>query len=244
MEPNEENLRILRNVSIFMDTPHEALADVVGLMTEEIYSAGMTIFRKGDTGTCMYIIVDGLVRVHDGDRTINLLGKRDVFGEMAALDPEPRSATVTAQQDTRLFRLDQEPLSRLMAERTEVSQGVIHILCQHLRARVKDMVEDYHYIQQFNRVVAAAAEVEAGVYEPESLDEVAQRGDPLGLLARMFQRMVRQVDQREQSFKRQVAELRIEIDEAKKVRQVAEVTETEYFQDLRQRANRLRQHRK
>ena len=43
----------------------------------------------------MYIIVDGLVRVHDSECTLNYLGKEDVLGEMAALDPEPRSATVS-----------------------------------------------------------------------------------------------------------------------------------------------------
>jgi hypothetical protein len=42
----------------------------------------------------------GRVRVHDGEMTLNYLGRRDVFGEMAALDPEPRSATVTAGGDS------------------------------------------------------------------------------------------------------------------------------------------------
>ena len=41
----------------------------------------------------MYIIVSGRVRVHDGERTINELGEREVFGEMALLDPAPRAAS-------------------------------------------------------------------------------------------------------------------------------------------------------
>ncbi len=48
--------------------------------------------------------------------------------------------------------------------------------------------------------------------------------------------MVREVYAREESLKRQVAELRIEIDEAKKAQQVAEITDTDYFQQLRQKA--------
>ena len=53
---------------------------------------------------------------------------------MAALDPEPRSATVTATEATRLFRLEQESLYDLMADRIEVVRGVIRVLCHRLRA--------------------------------------------------------------------------------------------------------------
>jgi DNA repair ATPase RecN len=105
------------------------------------------------------------------------------------------------------------------------------------------MAEDFEYMQQFARVTAAAVAVESGDYVPESLDEVAARGDELGQLARVFQRMVRQVGLREQRLKQEVADLRIEIDEVKKARQVAEITETEYFQQLRQKAQQLRETR-
>jgi hypothetical protein len=55
--------------------------------------------------------------------------------------------------------------------------------------------------------------------------------------------MVREVYSREQRLKQQVAELRIEIDEVKKAQQVAEITETEYFKELRRKANDLRNRR-
>jgi hypothetical protein len=73
------------------------------------------------------------------------------------------------------------------------------------------------------------------------LANVAARADELGKLARVFQNMARQVYAREQSLRRQVEELRIEIDEVKKARQVAEITETDYFRDLSAKAQRLRQ---
>ena len=231
---------ILKTVSLFVETPDETLEALVGLLEEVEAKAGQTVFEKGDPGTALYIIAEGRVRVHDGDRTLNDLGRRDVFGEMAALDPEPRSATVTALDDTRLLRLDQRSLYDLMAKRPEVARGVILVLTRRLRARMRDMAEDFKYLQQFARVTSAAAAVEAGIYEPESLDEVARRGDELGQLARIFQRAIREVYLREQHLKRQVAELRIEIDEARQARQVAEITETDYFQRLRRRATELR----
>jgi AAA family ATP:ADP antiporter len=134
-----EKVIILKTVSIFARTPDEILAEVAALLEEVELKEGETIFEKGDAGDCMYIIVDGRVRVHDGGRTLNYLGEGDVFGEMAVLDPEPRLASVTAVEDTRLFRLDQEPFYELMDDRIEVARGIIRVLSQHLRARVRDL---------------------------------------------------------------------------------------------------------
>jgi uncharacterized protein len=241
MQTAVDKLITLKSVSMFAETTDEILDDIVGLLADDFCKAGETIFSQGDLGTCLYIIAEGKVRVHDGERTLNFLGKRDVFGEMSALDPEPRSATVTAVEDTHLFRLDREPLFDLMKNRSEVTQGIVHVLCGRLRARMRDLVEDYTYMQQFARVTSAASAIEAGIYEPESLDEVARRTDALGQLARVFQRMALQVHGREQRLKREVEQLRIEIDEVKRTRQVTEIAETDYFRALQKKARGLRQ---
>jgi len=104
-------------------------------------SAGETIFEKGDTGDCMYLIVGGEVRVHDGGRTLNHLQTGDVFGEMAVLDAEPRMASVTAVKDSQLLRLAQEPLYEVMEDRSEVGRGIIRVLSRHLRDRAQDLNE-------------------------------------------------------------------------------------------------------
>lgn len=235
-----EKILILRTVRIFSETPDDALVELAKLMEEEFLPADRTIFHKGDMGDCMYIIVEGKVKVHDGEHFLNFLGKRDVFGELAVLDAEARSASVTAVEDTQLLRIDQQALYRLMSTHIEVAQGIIHVLCQHVRTRVRESTEDFLYMQQFARVTAAAAAVEAGIFEPESLDEVAARIDALGQLARVFQRMTREVAAREQHLRRQVEELRIEIDYAKQARMVSEITEGDAFLELQRKARALR----
>lgn len=107
--------------------------------------------------------------------------------------------------------------------------------------RLHDM--ELEYIEQVNHVTRAAGAVESGTFELQSLDKVAARDDSLGQLARVFQKMARQVYAREERLKQQVQELRIEIDEVKKAHQVAEITETDYFRDLSQKAQRLRERR-
>ena len=134
-----EKVLILKTVGIFIETPDDVLAEVAALLDESEAPAGTTIIREGDTGTSMYIIVDGEVRVHDASHTLNHLHARDVFGEMALLDPEPRVASVTALADTLLLRLDQEPFYELMEEHNQVARGIIRMLTRHLRARVRDL---------------------------------------------------------------------------------------------------------
>lgn len=235
-----DKIAILKTVSLFTETPDELLEEVASMLEEAIYQQGETIFEKGDHGDAMYIIISGKVRVHDGEMTLDYLGVPDFFGEMSALDPEPRSASITAVEETHIFQIGQDALYNLMQRQSGVARAVIRVLCQRLRARTRDMAEDYEYMRQFARVTSAAAAVEAGVYEPSSLDQVAARTDELGQLARVFQRMQREVDRRERRLKQEVADLRIEIDEIKKARQVAEITETEYFQELRKKASQLR----
>ncbi|HVT42916.1 MAG TPA: response regulator [Thermoanaerobaculia bacterium] len=116
-----------------------------------------------------------------------------------------------------------------------------------LRARVGACLEkkrfrdqEVLYLEQVNRVAAAASSVEAQTFEPESLDEVGRRDDALGQLARVFTRMAREVREREQRLQRQVRQLSIEIDRAREAKQVAEITETDYFRALQQKAKKIR----
>lgn len=136
-----EKVLILKTVSIFAETPDEVLVDVTAILEELDIPMGDTIFAKGDLGACMYIIVDGRVRVHDGERTLDELGAGDVFGEMAVLDAAPRMASATALDPTRLFRLDQDSLYEVMADRIEVVRGIIGVLSGRLRARAHDVAE-------------------------------------------------------------------------------------------------------
>jgi len=235
-----DRLNVLRSVSVFAGAPDELLVAISAVLEELRFPAGAPIFSKGDLGDCLYIVAEGLVRAHDGERTLNTLGAGDIFGEMSALDPEVRSASITALTDARLLRLERGPLYRVIAQRSEVAQGIIHVLVQRLRGRLREMNEDFQYMQQFAKLTAAAAAIEAGIYEPECLDDVAARTDALGQLARLFQRMERAVSAREQRLRHEVAELRIVIDEARQASKVAETTETEYFQRLRGQASQLR----
>jgi HAMP domain-containing protein len=80
--------------------------------------------------------------------------------------------------------------------------------------------------------------------ETERVAKITRRSDELGALATVFRSMAQQIHVRTQTLKRQVQELTIEIDEIKRKQQVAEIVETDYFQDLQTRARSLRQQRR
>lgn len=135
-----EKVIVLRTVDLFAGTPDEILGEIAALLKEIEVPAGATIFAQGEQGDSMYIIVEGLVDALDGDQVFTQMGERQVFGEMALLDGEPRTATIRATQPTRLLRLDQEPFYELMEDRLEIARGVIHILLRRLRARTNDVI--------------------------------------------------------------------------------------------------------
>ena len=128
-----EKVILLKGVGMFSATSEDILADVATILEEVDLDAGELVFGKGEQGDSMYIIINGKVRVFDGDKTINFLGEREIFGELALLDPEPRSAAVEAVEETRLFRLDRNTLFELMADNIGVVSGIMQVLCQRLR---------------------------------------------------------------------------------------------------------------
>ena len=104
--------------------------------------------------------------------------------------------------------------------------------------RLRDL--ELEYLEQVSRVTSAAAALEAGTFDAALLTEVAARPDALGVLARRFATMAGEVRAREERLRREVQELRIEIDHARQAQRVAEITDTDFFRDLRSRARELR----
>ena len=128
-----ERVTILNNIPIFADIPGYILASVAGIVEEIELSAGETFIQEGAIEDCLYMIVDGRVRVHSQGKDILTLGPGQSVGELAVLDPEPRSASVTTVDDTFLFRLAKKPFDEVMADRPEIARGVIRALCQRVR---------------------------------------------------------------------------------------------------------------
>jgi methyl-accepting chemotaxis protein len=119
-----------------------------------------------------------------------------------------------------------------LAVSTAVAVLIVGLLAFLLPAR--------RVLQPLTEITGAAESLEAGTFDPRALAAAARRTDEIGHLARVIQRAGQEVQAREARLHQQVAELRIEVDTAKQARQVAEITETDYFQELQRKAQTLR----
>jgi AAA family ATP:ADP antiporter len=131
-----EKVIALQSVDFFGRTSGEALADLVANLEEIEIGAGEAVFRKGEHGDSLYIIKEGSVVVHDGMHVYDRLAANDVFGEMALLDPAPRSATITAEEPTRLLRLEQASFFELLAEHAEIGKQILQLLSRRIRQQL------------------------------------------------------------------------------------------------------------
>jgi CRP-like cAMP-binding protein len=95
--------------------------------------AGKVLMRQGDTGSDMMVLVTGSVAVdRDGNR-LNTLGAGDFFGEIALVDNGPRTATVTAEEPSRLLVIAHRDFHAMMDEFPEVADQVMNALANRVR---------------------------------------------------------------------------------------------------------------
>lgn len=123
----------LHRVPLFADVPGRVLAALAMRATEVEVAAGDVLIEQGAVEDHLYAVVSGRFVARDGERTLRELGPGSTVGELAALAPEPRSASVTALEDGLLLRIDKVLLDELLADRPELSRAVIASLVRMLR---------------------------------------------------------------------------------------------------------------
>ena len=131
-----EKVAILKSADIFATTPDYVLASVAAIAEEVDVEANETFINEGEVEDSMYVIIDGEVRMHGGDKTMMTFSEGQVVGEMEVLAPAPRAMSVTAVSDTHLFRIHKDAFDEVMADRPEIAQGVIQVLVNRLRANM------------------------------------------------------------------------------------------------------------
>lgn len=130
-----EKVIILKSTDIFSEISEDDLLSVASQLIEMEYEKDSTILKENELGTSMYIIVRGKVDVIIDDVKVATLGENSIFGELAALDPEPRSATVKTIEDSLVFKINSTVIYNLISEYPSVARGIIKILCNRVRKK-------------------------------------------------------------------------------------------------------------
>lgn len=134
-----ERVALLRTVDFFAGVPGHVLAALARHAEEVAVGAGDVLLREGELGDRLYVVVDGALDVQVAGRHVGDLTAGSVVGELAALVPEPRSATVVATAPSRLLSIDKAALDELLLDHPDMARGVIATLVRRLTTRNREM---------------------------------------------------------------------------------------------------------
>ncbi len=132
------NTQMLRSVPLFQLLDDSEVAELAAHIDEMSYKASQTIFKAGDPGINMQIVLEGKVQTYltddDGKQIVVAeIGKGEMFGELSLLDSEPRSASAVALEPTLTFVIDRDDLIRLFSRKPEAALDIMAILGNRIR---------------------------------------------------------------------------------------------------------------
>ena len=117
----------------FGGLPDETLLTMVPLLRSRHFDAGQAIVRQGDPAHSLLVLARGEVEVRIDGQTVSRLQRGAVFGELALLASEPRTATVEAIGDVMLLELEQDVFFAIMETEPELIRGLARMLIARSR---------------------------------------------------------------------------------------------------------------
>jgi CRP-like cAMP-binding protein len=96
-------------------------------------AAGEVLFKEGDPGDCMFVLLEGAVDVRVGGETVEQSIRGALLGEMALIDRSPRGATVVATASSRLARVDERRFNFIIQQNPFFARHVMKVLVDRLR---------------------------------------------------------------------------------------------------------------
>ena len=155
--PQEDE--VVRRAPLFTALDDAQAASLRASMDSVKISKGGILFKEGDEGEHVYVILDGKLKLGtssgDGrENLLSILGPGEMFGELSLFDPGPRTSTATAVTDAKLFSLSHEKLIPWLKGNPEVSLHLLARLAQRLR-RTNEAVGDLVFSDVPGRVAKA-----------------------------------------------------------------------------------------
>ncbi|HMM75330.1 MAG TPA: DUF1003 domain-containing protein [Gammaproteobacteria bacterium] len=151
---------ILKEVQMFKLFDEEELRELGAQIEEKEFVAGQTIFKLGDPGGEMHVVLSGRVELfivdRDGRRV--LVGEAEpgeIFGEFSLFDSEPRSASAIAVVGTRTCCIDRDDLTLLFTRKPQAALDILAVLSRRLRRT--DLMLAEHMAPNANEVIEESA---------------------------------------------------------------------------------------
>lgn len=146
--PGSMENRIIQGLFIFKDLDDSETQFINAILQEKEYAPDEVIYKEGDMGDSLNIIVKGKVRINrstvGGDQfCLATLRAGDIFGTMSFLDGSRHDATIVSDQTTQLLILERSDFDRLSRSSPVISDKVLRRLSMHLASIVRNMNSQY-----------------------------------------------------------------------------------------------------
>jgi len=156
---------VIRSAPLFSALNDEEAASLRASMTQVKVSKGHTLFKEGDEGDRLYVVLEGKLKLGttsiDGrENLLSILGPGEMFGELSLFDPEPRTATATAVTDAKLLALAHDQVIGLVTRHPQASLELLRRLAQRLR-KSNEILADLVFADVPGRVAKAIIDLGA-----------------------------------------------------------------------------------
>ena len=148
-EDNQESVLLLRQVEMFKEFDDEALTLLASRMKEVRRNKNEVLFKKGDPGNSMYIIIEGSVKIHNNEHVFAVLNSKQYFGEYSLIDQTTRSTSATTARPSRFLILMQDDFDNIMASNPSLWRKLMIPTIKRLRS-FNDIEE--HLTQKANEI--------------------------------------------------------------------------------------------
>jgi CRP-like cAMP-binding protein len=196
------------------------------------------LFNQGDPGDELIIVEEGDVAIFvpveglpGGGQPIRIFHTGEMLGEMALIDRKPRSLSARAVGPARILALHGDDFRRILSQNPEMAISVMAGLSDRIRYTTDFLGEVRVWVKR----------IAEGDYQSSGVVEEDKYADQtLASLAAEFAQMAARVQEREETLRKEVAQLRIEIDEVKRKQEAKRIMDSDYYKSLKEKAQQLR----
>ncbi len=132
---------------LFRNLDETERAQILIIGQQRTCKAGEVLFREGDAGDGLYVVVKGSVRISKqgatGEEALAILEPPAFFGEMALIDLSARAADAIVNEDTELFFIPLQDLQSLIEAQHRIALKILYALCEVLAQRLRETNERY-----------------------------------------------------------------------------------------------------
>ncbi len=234
----KKTIRQLRQALLFRELPDEMLRNIAEKVRPLSLKKDGILFRKEDPGDSLFIIGKGRVKIVTQDAsglelTINQCGAGETVGDMSLFDQARRSAGVIALEKVDALELKRSDFLNLIDQRPDIALSVI----RGMSARTRWNTEFIQKVTEWSKKIAEGDFSFAEQEQSDNLLSGISSKDRASQFLTAFFSMARNV----KALQQEVVQLRIEINETKRRKEVVQITTSDYYISLKEKLKALRE---